>query len=109
MAHIRPEYDNLQEWIDDPDNVYIGRAGIVFIDGKRFPPKSSEWHNPFKVTKDITRAESLRAYRKYLIKKLEDDECLKRFKKLQGKNLGCWCKPLRCHGDIIIKLLRNME
>jgi hypothetical protein len=23
---------------------------------------------------------------------------------LNGKELGCWCKPDKCHGDILIKL-----
>ena len=23
---------------------------------------------------------------------------------LEGKTLGCWCKPEKCHGDILIKL-----
>ena len=25
---------------------------------------------------------------------------------LKGKILGCWCKPLPCHGDIIIKITK---
>uniref|UniRef100_A0A6C0C8E1 DUF4326 domain-containing protein n=1 Tax=viral metagenome TaxID=1070528 RepID=A0A6C0C8E1_9ZZZZ len=109
VAFIRPTYKNLSEWMDDPNNVYIGRAGIVFIDGKRFPRKSSEWCNPFKITKDLTRASSLRKYRKHLIQMLEDEDCLERFRALRGKNLGCWCKPTQCHGDIIIKLLDEIE
>jgi hypothetical protein len=24
---------------------------------------------------------------------------------LRGKTLGCWCKPLPCHGDVIVELL----
>jgi len=24
---------------------------------------------------------------------------------LRGKRLGCWCKPLPCHGDVIVELL----
>jgi hypothetical protein len=24
---------------------------------------------------------------------------------LSGKVLGCWCKPERCHGDVLSKLL----
>ena len=33
VAHIRPKYNDLEEWTKDPNNVYIGRAGIVFING----------------------------------------------------------------------------
>lgn len=52
VQYIRPKYKNLKEWMDDPTNEYIGRAGAVFIDGKRFPKKASIWANPFKVGKD---------------------------------------------------------
>ena len=26
---------------------------------------------------------------------------------IRGHTLGCWCKPNKCHGDIIIKLLNE--
>jgi len=41
VKFIRPEYSNLEEWTFDESNVYIGRAGVVFIDKKRFPQKGS--------------------------------------------------------------------
>jgi len=28
---------------------------------------------------------------------------------LKGKKLGCWCKPLRCHCDVIVEYLENYE
>jgi len=33
VKSIRPKYNNLKEWIADGSNVYIGRGGVVFIDG----------------------------------------------------------------------------
>ena len=24
---------------------------------------------------------------------------------LEGKVLGCWCKPLGCHGDVLVEVL----
>ncbi|MDD2495745.1 MAG: DUF4326 domain-containing protein, partial [Tissierellia bacterium] len=26
---------------------------------------------------------------------------------LRGKTLGCYCKPLRCHGDFLAKLVNE--
>jgi hypothetical protein len=26
---------------------------------------------------------------------------------LEGYTLGCWCHPARCHGDVLVKLLRE--
>ena len=28
---------------------------------------------------------------------------------LEDKILGCYCKPLRCHGDIYVKMIGNMQ
>ena len=30
-------YQNLKEWTENDNNVYIGRAGIVFVEKERFP------------------------------------------------------------------------
>ena len=95
VKYIRPKYNNLKEWMDDPNNVYIGRGGVVFIDNKRFPP-----NGPLE--------ERIEKYRIYMSKKLkEDDTLVKNLLQLQGKNLGCWCKPEKCHGDVLIELINK--
>jgi hypothetical protein len=40
VQYIRPKYNNLKEWMNDPNNIYIGRGGVVFIDKKRFPAQA---------------------------------------------------------------------
>lgn len=37
VAHIRPKYNNLKEWMEDENNEYVGRGGVVFVNGERFP------------------------------------------------------------------------
>jgi len=106
VANIRPKYDNLREWIDNSNHVYIGRAGIVFIDGQRYPKKSSIWANPFKINADNDRNDVLEKYELYIREILDNDpNMVKKLLKLKGKKLGCWCKPNRCHGDILFKLI----
>ena len=95
----------LKDWMDDDENVYIGRRGCILIDKRRFPEKNSEYANPYKVGKDGTLDEVLEKYEIYLRKKLEDDTFKVSFLTLKGKRLGCWCKPNKCHGDIILKIL----
>jgi hypothetical protein len=108
VCNIRPEYANLKEWMNDPENVYIGRAGIVFIDGCRFPKKNSIWSNPFKINDKSSRKQVLRKYEIYLRNLLDNDENLvNELKKLRGKNLGCWCYPEMCHGNILLKLIEE--
>lgn len=106
VKNIRPEYDNLKEWIADSNNIYIGRKGIVFVDGERFPKYDSIWANPYKIDTNNDRKSVLKKYKKYIKAKLDQDEDLiVKLKKLQGKNLGCWCHPEACHGDILVELM----
>ncbi len=108
VGSIRPKYINLKEWMDDPQNVYIGRAGIVFIEKERFPKKSSDFCNPFKIGKDGTREDVILKYETYIRDKLKKDEDLVRdLKEMNGKRLGCWCKPEGCHGDVLVKLINE--
>ena len=107
VLHIRPKHQDLKQWCEDPDNVYIGRRGIVFIDKVRYPAKDSIYANPYKVSKNLTREDSIRMYRDYIIKKISSGEI--DIEPLRGKNLGCWCKPEACHGDVLLELLESDE
>lgn len=114
VQSIRPKFQNLKEWMEDDNNVYIGRAGIVFIENsetgikERFPKHSSPFHNPYKIGKDGTRNEVLDKYREYIVKKLNVEPTLvNSLMELRGKNLGCWCHPEPCHGDILLELIKN--
>lgn len=104
VAHIRPQYDNLEEWMKDPQNAYIGRGRIVFIDGKRFPAKDSLWANPYKGDNVVNKYENY--IRKRLLKGPLLVKCLLA---LEGKRLGCWCKPKQCHGDVLLKLISEYK
>jgi len=111
VKYIRPEYNNLKEWIDDNENnYYIGRVGVVFINKERFPKKASLFYNPFKIDKDNTRECVIKKYKKYIKKKIKNDDELKtELLKLKNKNLGCWCHPEPCHGDILLKLIKKYK
>lgn len=71
---------------DDYD-IYIGRP--------------SKWGNPFKVGKDGTRKEVIEKYRAWI---LDQPDLMNSLPELEGKILGCWCKPKACHGDILADL-----
>ena len=107
MNFIRPNYKDLKHWCEDPNNVYIGRKGVVFIDKKRFPPDDSIFANPFKIGKDNnTRDDVIAEYRKYIVDKIENGQISENeLLNLKGKRLGCWCKPEVCHGDILLQIL----
>ena len=103
VKHIRPAYANLADWCSDPRHVYIGRAGVVFIEGQRYPKQPSPFANPFKIGRDGSREEVLEKYEALMRQRLAATPYLLRG--LEGKTLGCWCKPAACHGEVLIKLM----
>jgi hypothetical protein len=74
-------------------DVYIGRPSI--------------YANPFKITRSTISARRivLNEYRQHLEKHPEIVEKARR--ELTGKVLGCHCKPLDCHGDILIEMMEK--
>lgn len=100
----------LEKWMENPENVYVGRHGRIFIgsgDKKRiFHYGSSVFANPYKVgTKEgeYTLEESIRLYKIHLKKKKLIEKAKK---ELCGKNLGCFCdqKGL-CHAKILAEIV----
>jgi hypothetical protein len=76
------------QWCD----VYIGRA----CGRGGWNLSQSKWHNPYTVSKHGDKC--LLLYVSYLY----TTGLVHQVKReLQGKVLGCWCKPGRCHGDVL--------
>ena len=71
--------------------VYIGRG--------------SKWGNRFVIGRDGNREEVIRKYREWILK---NDRLLNCLVELKGKVLGCYCKPLACHGDVLVELVEVM-
>lgn len=108
VKFLRPQYNNLQEWMKNEDNVYIGRQGVVFINKNRFPKSPSNFANPFKIGSDGSRDEVMTKYKKYIEAKIESNEKLKiELLSMKGKKLGCWCYPEKCHGEILLNLIEK--
>lgn len=111
VKHIRPKHHDLRHWCMEPNHLYIGRAGVVFVkfpDGtkQRWPRRASVWANPFNL-KRHSREESLRLYRKYILEKIAQHPRTYDIESLRGKTLGCWCKPHACHGDVLCEILAS--
>jgi len=67
--------------------VYIGRP--------------SKWGNPFAIGEDGDREEVVAKYRRWILGQVS---LLRDLGEIEGKTLGCWCKPNLCHGDILAEL-----
>jgi len=108
VAYIRPEYNNLREWMADPNNIYVGRANIVFVDNKRYPPSASPFANPFTV-KDHGREGAIIRYIDWIKRKLLTEPDIELvLLKYYGKNLGCWCAPHACHAHVLLDVINKL-
>ncbi|ARF12429.1 protein of unknown function DUF4326 [Klosneuvirus KNV1] len=92
-------YKDFEDWSKDPNHVYIGRDMSFYVKGT----KGSKWQNPFPVKKyGLDKCAEL--YKEYMT---NNKDLLDQLDELDGKVLGCWCKPDKCHGDILLELLKQ--
>lgn len=81
-------------------DVYIGRAV------GRWGLRESKWANPFKLGKGVSRESALLLYEEHLLNR---PDLMAALGELKGKRLGCWCSPLACHGDVLVKWVEMGE
>lgn len=71
--------------------------------------RGSKWGNPYAIGEDGDRDEVIRKfeydfeYNKFI--NVDKNE----FSALRGKTLGCFCKPDKCHGDVIANYLNSID
>ena len=90
--------------IKDEFDVYIGRG--------------SKFGNPYTHIKNKntkadyivdSRADSINMYEKWLDNQIKNEQITKHdILELDGKRLGCYCKPKSCHGDILVKKIDEL-
>lgn len=83
--------------------IYIGRNG-------RHGWPRSPLANPFKLDTEVDRAAVIERYRVWLWDKIQakDGPVVAELARIAAKGaagepvqLGCWCFPLACHGDVV--------
>lgn len=86
-------------------DTYIGRGG-KYYDGYYGNPHPIGYCKICNRTHD--REDCLKEYKAYFDKRIKEDEAFKLgILILKDRVLGCFCKPEKCHGDIIIDYLEN--
>lgn len=95
---------------------WIGE-GRIYIGRKCYNMEASPLANPYPITSHRNRKQSIAAYSRWLIKQyIEDPDGpvwteIRRIAKLvrEGEDimLMCWCKPLDCHGDILVSVINR--
>ena len=72
-------------------DVYIGRP--------------TKWGNPYTIGTHGTREEVIALYEVWIRK----SSLMADLPELEGKVLGCWCAPRACHGDVLLKLIKEFK
>lgn len=67
--------------------------------------RPSKWGNPFQIGRDGNRERVIQLYEVHIRRR---PDLLAALPELVGKRLGCHCKPFPCHGDVLLKLLREL-
>ena len=81
------------------DAVYVGRP--------------TKWGNPFTHLPKNTKAEFVVSSRDEAVSKYEEwinsnPELIEAAKtELRGKDLICWCAPLSCHADVLLRIANS--
>ena len=94
-------YKCLMEWNLNPKNIYIGRDMTHYVKGA----VGLKWQTPFTV-KEYGIKKCLEMYEEKIRK---TPELMLSINELEGMQLGCWCNPSPCHGDILIKLFMEIN
>lgn len=77
-------------------SVYIGRP--------------SRFGNPYRIGADGNRKQVIKKYEEYVRERIERDVAFREdVRALYGKLLSCWCAPLPCHGDVLVKLTEELN
>lgn len=100
VVNIRRDAAEVKQAVRDGRYTYIGR-GMGSLWGNPFTWKTGTQAD-FLVPKDecLTRYEAWIRQQPDLMAKLPD---------LRGRILGCFCKPAPCHGDILVRLIEELD
>ena len=71
-----------------PGAVYVGRP--------------TKWGNPIRLDDESERDEVIVNYEAWLLRQQHLVEAARR--ELRGKDLVCWCAPLACHADVLLRI-----
>lgn len=81
--------------LKEPYDVYVGRPSIF---GNPF----SHLNNTVAKFKVNSREEAILKFEEWILSQFDLVERVKL--ELKGKVLGCYCHPLPCHADVLVKI-----
>lgn len=125
---VAPHVDKITEdYLYDVWSEMLGPSEPEVVNKYTSKPQSNDvnvmrggpWGNPFPIVKTVrenkkkgiegvkgrTRAQVIKAYREWIA---TQPKLLARLPELIGKRLVCCCRPSKCHGDVLAKLVKEL-
>lgn len=118
---VKPEYEWTEDELDRRGTVEAGGTVVANLhqdtdrallawarSSGRFQriDRNSDWGNPFELGPDGDRDTVCDSFEIYFGRKYSLQE---RITELEGKVLGCWCYPKRCHGDHLVSKIEGLD
>ena len=76
--------------------------GVVHI------TRPNDWGNPYMIGKHGNRSQVCMLFDHLMRTRMQDPVWVERLRKLsQAPGLACVCSPQQCHGDVIIKYMKE--
>lgn len=83
--------------------------GIELPPNSKLVDRYTPFGNPFAIGPDGTREEVVAKYAAW-IEAPEQDTLKKQVRReLRGFDLVCWCAPLACHADVLLKIANTVH
>ena len=79
-------------------------VGCRPVPGRRYVGRPDPLGNSFVIERDGTSAEVVAKYRNWAPRQ---PHIVAALPDLVGHNLVCWCAPLPCHGDLLLKMVQR--
>lgn len=77
------------------------------VEGQVYIGRGSPYGNPFRVGRDGDRGAVISKFEIYARNRLRTEPLWLR-PLLDAEALVCFCKPSACHGDVIVRLLKEL-
>ncbi|MDE2469556.1 MAG: DUF4326 domain-containing protein [Bradyrhizobium sp.] len=81
--------------------VVLNKRLVGIPDGAIYIGRGSKWGNPFRIGLGSDRAAVIAAHEVWLAGQID---LLRALDELRGHDLVCFCAPLPCHGDLLLRL-----
>jgi len=108
---FRPDHNgeclNCDDWADAHGPIVLNKRTDPIPNDAVYIGRPSKWGNPYAIGRHGDRDTVLRKFEAYIAAQPELRRQAR--EELRGRDLVCWCAPLPCHGDVLLRVANSEE